>query len=111
MGIFMPQGDVMRPSNFITRNSSSVKLEFNAVARSGETMRMIPLRDVVWEKYAVYFHTTGQKPSQPAQGYCPHSQGDGYVGMEDVDEGHSFLVRPGRELPSQLGSVTFTSVV
>jgi len=118
--IIVPQGDTLQPSSFISRNKSCAHLEFVATGRDRETMRMIPLRDVVWEKYAVYFHTAGSKPPQPGQGYCPHSHGDDMV-LEDSDEGDSFLVKPGasgldstdvyRGVPWELKDGSFTSVV
>jgi len=60
---------------------------------------MIPLRDVMMEKYAVYFMTAGTKPEQPHLGYCPHSQGDKYVDMAaDFDD--ALLVSSGAPAPS-----------
>eukprot|EP01050_Picozoa_sp_SAG11_P023402 SAG11_NODE_4692_length_1803_cov_1.910798_3_plen_98_part_00 len=43
-------------------------------------MRRIPLKDVMEEKYAVYFMTAGTKPPQPHNGYCPHSHRDELAG-------------------------------
>jgi DUF1680 family protein len=73
--IFNPKGgETAQPASFITRTSTT-KLEFEAVGSDGQIMRMIPLRDVMLEEYAVYFNTAGTKPAQPRQGYCPHSAG------------------------------------
>lgn len=73
--IFVPKGDIATPETFIAR-SSTPTLEFEAVAATGSRMRMIPLRDVVLEHYAVYFMTAGTKPAQRQPlPYCPHSEG------------------------------------
>jgi len=96
--IFVPQGDVMQPDVFITQNSTRA-LEFEAIAADGKRMRMLPVRDVMLERYAVYFHTAGTKPFQPQHGYCPHSQGDEYVDMVDLDE-DSVLVSDGSPGPA-----------
>ena len=66
--IFVPAGDANDPASFIRRTAA---LEFEARAADGSAMRMIPLRDVRDEAYAVYFHTSGTKPAQPEVVYCP----------------------------------------
>ena len=70
-----PDGGVAKPSGFIYLNGTSPSggLQFVAVAKDGSLMRMIPLRDVMGEKYVVYFYTAGTKPPQPGVHYCPHS--------------------------------------
>ena len=74
--LFIPRSSdpVTDPSSFITRNSST-ELTFEAVARNGTKMLMIPLRDVMDEQYVVYFMTAGSKPPQPPVVYCPRSAG------------------------------------
>merc|ERR1712054_623165 len=78
--IFVPQGTQFKqdPTTFIRRNSTEA-LDFEATAADGSKMRMIPLRDVMLEKYVVYFMTAGTKPPQPAVHYCPRSQGSALV--------------------------------
>jgi len=74
--VFVPRGgDAFRtdPSVFISRNSTT-KLEFEAVGEDGTKLRMIPLREVMDERYVVYFMTAGTKPAQPAVHYCPRSR-------------------------------------
>jgi hypothetical protein len=75
--IFIPRSSnpITDPSSFITRNSST-DLTFEAVARNGTKMLMIPLRDVMDEQYVVYFMTAGTKPPQPPVVYCPRSAGE-----------------------------------
>ena len=70
--IFVPAGDANDPASFIRRTAA---LEFEARAADGSAMRMIPLRDVRDEAYAVYFHTSGTKPAQPEVVYCPEDDG------------------------------------
>lgn len=99
--IFVPHGDAMQPSTFITRDST--KLEFEALAADGTRMRMLPLRDVMREQYAVYFHTAGTKPFQPKQGYCPHSEGHMFADMQqDFDD--SALVSSGPPGPAPVAT-------
>lgn len=99
--IFVPQGDAMQPNTFITRNSTT--LEFEAVAADGKRMRMLPLRDVMMEHYAVYFHTAGSKPFQPTHGYCPHSEGHMSADVqEDFDD--SALVSRGAPGPAPVAT-------
>jgi len=103
--IFNPKGgESAQPASFITRTSTT-KLEFEAVGSDGQSMRMIPLRDVMLEEYAVYFNTAGTKPAQPRQGYCPHSTGSLTAGehaphhhMEEYDD--SSLVSAGPPAPA-----------
>jgi hypothetical protein len=87
------------PSCFITRNSSAGKpLEFEAVGRgaSNGVMKVIPLRDVMTERYVAYFMTAGTKPPQPNNGYCPHSEGDQVFSAPSQDLfDDSTLVSPG----------------
>ena len=70
-----PPGGVDAPASFIARDAKAPTLEFVATAADGRTMRMRPLRDVMDERYVVYFYTAGTKPPQPAVHYCPHSHG------------------------------------
>lgn len=101
--IFVPKGDALKPASFITRNSTS-KLEFEAVASDCTCMRMMPLRDVMLESYAVYFMTAGTKPAQQKLGYCPHSQGEEYVDFEACDDDDSALVSRGAPAPGPVAS-------
>ena len=77
----MPKGGTSQakkdPSHFITRNSTKT-LEFEGVAQDGSKIQMIPLKEVMLEKYVAYFMTAGTKPPQPRVGYCPHSVGEDY---------------------------------
>lgn len=77
--IFVPKGGTVDakadPSCFIERTSNT-SLSFTATGEDGSKMSMIPLKDVMPQKYAVYFMTAGTKPPQPHNGYCPHSHGD-----------------------------------
>lgn len=69
-------------------------------------MRLIPLRDVLEEHYAVYFHTAGTKPAQPKQGYCPHSQGQerlAEAACESCEVDDSVLVSAGAPAPAAQG--------
>ena len=78
-GVWVPKGGPEAakadPASFITLNSTaeSNKLEFEAEAAGGSKMKMIPLKDVMDERYVVYFMTAGTKPPQPEVVYCPHS--------------------------------------
>jgi DUF1680 family protein len=90
------------PSCFLTRNSSAGKpLEFEAVGRDAngtvQKMKVVPLRDVMEEQYVVYFMTSGTKPPQPHNGYCPHSHGQDAFAVADAGElfDDSLLVSPG----------------
>ena len=86
--IFVPAGSTFRtdPSSFIKRLGGD-KLQFEATGADGSKMTMIPLKDVMEEKYAVYFYTAGTKPPQPSVHYCPTSRGqpkpDGISDTED----------------------------
>ena len=85
--VFVPRGDAFRsdPGGFIVRNSTSA-LDFEATGRDGRKMRMMALRDVVDERYVVYFMTAGTKPPQPRVVYCPHSVGADAVRGADPGE-------------------------
>lgn len=39
----------------------------------GSKIEMIPIKEVMSEKYVAYFMTAGTKPPQPKVVYCPHS--------------------------------------
>ena len=109
--IFVPRGGTAAaradPSTFIVRNSSAGEpLEFAATSASGETIKMIPLRDVTDERYVVYFMTAGTKPPQPTLGYCPHSAGAASSAepiVEDFDE-QSFVSAGPPSLPPSAAS-------
>ena len=79
-------GALHRPADFITRNSTTA-LDFEAVAANGSKIKMIPLNEVMEERYVAYFMTAGTKPPQPNNGYCPHSRGDAYP-FEKVASDH-----------------------
>ena len=84
-----PSGALGRPASFIVRNASQAEsLEFVATAKNGSAMRMIPLREVMDERYVVYFYTAGTKPPQPAVHYCPHSQGAALSHEHSHDHAH-----------------------
>ena len=70
-----PEAAKADPASFITLNSTaeSNEPEFEAEAAGGSKMKMIPLKDVMDERYVVYFMTAGTKPPQPEVVYCPHS--------------------------------------
>jgi len=95
--IFVPHGNAFRanPSSFIHRNSSTA-LEFEALAADGTKIRMIPLKDVMDEKYVVYFMTAGTRPAQPPNPYCPHSHSE----SENTQE-HEFPPAPAPALKSK----------
>jgi len=86
------------PSGFITRNSTT-ELDFEAVSSNGTKIQMIPLKDVMLERYVAYFMTAGTKPVQPHNGYCPHSQGDAVQENVDLFD-ESVLVSTGAPAPS-----------
>ena len=71
------------PSTFITRNSTKV-LDFEAKAADGSKIQMIPLKDVMSERYVAYFMTAGTKPPQPHVYYCPHSARDKDYPFQEV---------------------------
>jgi len=66
------------PASFIRRNSTTA-LDFEATAADGSKIQMIPLKEVMSERYVAYFMTAGTKPPQPHNGYCPHSRNTDYV--------------------------------
>ena len=77
--IWVPKGgsDAAKtnPASFISRPSNTT-LRFEALGADGNKITMIPLKDVMAEKYVAYFMTAGTKPFQPHNGYCPHSKRD-----------------------------------
>jgi len=83
--IWVPHGGTavakQNPASFITRDKPTAAggnhtLSFTARAQDGSSITLIPLKDVMAEKYAAYFMTAGTKPPQPHNGYCPHSKRD-----------------------------------
>ena len=84
--IWVPEGGTAvakaDPDKFIRRVSNS-SLKFEATGADGDKISLIPLFEVMAEKYVVYFMTAGTKPPQPHNGYCPHSK-------RDLDAGENF---------------------
>jgi len=105
--IFVPKGGTAGakadPSCFLRRNSSDA-LDFEAVGADGVTVvQMMPLKDVMLEKYVVYFMTAGTKPPQPHNGYCPHSSNilsNEVIRGEEVDEHEEDLSSAGPPVPT-----------
>ena len=58
----------------------------------GSKIEMIPIKEVMSEKYVAYFMTAGTKPPQPKVGYCPHSARETYNYDEVEDEKEQDLV-------------------
>lgn len=86
--IFVPAASAREPDKFISRvSSAAAQPEFEAKGADGTRVRLIPLRDVVDERYVAYFYTAGTKPPQPPVVYCPHSaHGEGGHGHGSGEE-------------------------
>ena len=86
--IWVPKGGAAaaktNPASFITRTSKTA-LTFSGVGANGTSIQMIPLKDVMAERYVAYFMMAGTKPFQPKNGYCPKSK---------TDAGYPFAVAP-----------------